>query len=87
MSVDAVEEFVGKSLSPNVSMFFAATRTDLTFATERDNLCYPAMRTNEGGETTVWGTAFKHFVGFMDSIFRQLVAIEIFKESPVIVSL
>jgi hypothetical protein len=86
MSMITVEKFFRKSMGPDVCMFFSAARAGFAFTTERDNLSGSAVRTDECSEAAIFGTTFKHFFGFMDNIFRELVFVEMFEENPVVVT-
>ena len=86
MSVTTVKKFFRKSMSPYVSMFFPAARAGFAFTGERDNLGDSAVRADESSKAAIFSAASKHFFGFMDNIFRELILVELFEKSPVIIS-
>lgn len=73
-------------MCPNVGMFFSATRTELAFTAERKGFSLAAMGANESGEAAVFATAIKHFLNFVDDIFRKSIFVKLFKECPVIIT-
>lgn len=86
VTVITVEEILRESMGPDVGMLFATTGTEFTFTTERKGFSFTTMGTDVRGKTRIFGAALKHFLCFVDNIFRKLIMVKLFKESPIVIA-